>query len=89
MQQFCLGAGLAVDEWIEEFGSGMNLRRRAFLDLVERIEEGRIKRLLVAHKDRLVRFGFEFLRGLRNAMGVRLRWSIRNNSPLSGKWWRL
>ena len=34
MQTFCLGAGLAVDEWIEEVGGGMNFKRKKFLSLV-------------------------------------------------------
>jgi putative resolvase len=59
MRTFCLGAGVAVEEWIEEIGGGLNFKRRKFLDLMDRIERFEIKHLLVAHKDRLVRFGFE------------------------------
>jgi len=60
MRQFCLGAGLAVDEWIEEIGGGMNFKRKRFLSVINRIEEGEISKLIIAHKDRLVRFGFDF-----------------------------
>lgn len=60
MRQFCIGGGIAVDVWIEEFGGGMNFKRPQFLSLIERIENREIKRLIIAHKDRLVRFGFEF-----------------------------
>lgn len=61
MEKFCLGAGIAVDEWITEIGNGMNLRREELLRLMDRIEDGQIGHLLVAHKDRLARFGFEYL----------------------------
>jgi predicted site-specific integrase-resolvase len=60
MRQFCLGAGIAVDEWIEEVGGGMNFKRKKFLSIFDRIEQGEISKLIVAHKDRLVRFGFDF-----------------------------
>lgn len=60
MRQFCLGAGIAVDEWIEEIGGGMNFKRKEFLSLMDRIEQGEISKLIIAHKDRLVRFGFDF-----------------------------
>lgn len=60
MRQFCLGAGIAVDEWIEELGGGLNFKRKKFLSLIERIEQNEIKRLIVAHKDRWSRFGFSF-----------------------------
>jgi putative resolvase len=60
MEQFCLAAGIAVDEWIDEIGGGMNFKRKKFLSLVSRIASGEIEKLLIAHKDRLVRFGFDY-----------------------------
>jgi len=61
METYCLNAGIAVDEWIEEIGGGMNFKRKKFLALVERIQHGEVERLIVAHKDRLVRFGFDLI----------------------------
>ncbi|MBM0230226.1 IS607 family transposase [Micromonospora sicca] len=61
MQQFCLARGLAVDEWVSEVGGGLNLRRKKFLALMDAIDRGEVATLVVAHKDRLARFGFEFL----------------------------
>ena len=46
---------------ISDVGSGMNFKRRKFLDLMERVHKREIKLIVVAHKDRLVRFGFEFV----------------------------
>lgn len=60
MESFCLNSGISVDEWIDEVGGGMNFKRKKFLDVIERIERGEIVKLLVAHKDRLGRFGFDF-----------------------------
>jgi putative resolvase len=61
MGQFCLARGLAVDEWVREIGGGMNLRRKKFLAIMGDIERGRVGTLVIAHKDRLARFGFEYL----------------------------
>lgn len=61
MENYCLASGIAVDEWIHEVGGGMNFKRKQFLSLVDRISDGEIGRLIVAHKDRLVRFGFDLL----------------------------
>ncbi|WP_051742115.1 IS607 family transposase [Streptomyces xylophagus] len=61
METFCLGAGIAVDDWVQEVGEGMNLRRKEFLALMDRIEQGEIARLVIAHKDRLARFGFDLI----------------------------
>ena len=39
----------------------MNLRRKKFLALMDDIERGLVSALVVAHKDRLARFGFDYL----------------------------
>lgn len=59
MEQYCLGAGIAVDEWVHEIAGGMNFKRKKFLDIVDRIQCGEIAKIIVAHKDRLMRFGFD------------------------------
>jgi putative resolvase len=51
-------------EVISETGSGLNFRRKKFLAILERIIDGDIKRLVVAHPDRLVRFGYELVKWL-------------------------
>lgn len=61
MEEFCRGRGLAVDEWVREVGGGMNLKRKKFLALMDAIERGEVATLVIAHKDRLARFGFEYL----------------------------
>lgn len=61
MEQFCLARGLAVDEWVKEVGGGMNLTRPRLLAVMDAIETGQVATLVVAHKDRLARFGFEYL----------------------------
>ncbi len=61
LEQFCLARGLAVDEWVSEIGGGMNLTRRKFLSVMDAIERGEIATLVIAHQDRLARFGFDYL----------------------------
>ena len=60
MEQFCLGRGLAVDDWRSEIGGGLNFKRKVFLDLFEQIERRELALLVIAHKDRLSRFGFDY-----------------------------
>jgi len=60
METFCTAGAIPVDEWIEEIGGGLNFKRKKFLQLMSDIQQGRIAKLLVAHKDRLVRFGFDY-----------------------------
>lgn len=59
MESYCLAAAIPVDQWIQEVGGGMNFKRKHFLSIIDRIQRGEIARLLIAHKDRLMRFGFD------------------------------
>lgn len=61
METFCLARGVVVDEWITEVGGGMNFNRKKFLGIIDRISDGEVSRLIVAHKDRLTRFGFDLV----------------------------
>lgn len=60
LRDYCARHGYQPDEWIEEIGSGLNYQRKHFNRLMEQIELGQVQRLIIAHKDRLVRFGFEW-----------------------------
>jgi putative resolvase len=60
LRDYCVRHGFTVDEWIEEVGSGLNYQRTAFNRLMERIELGQVRRVIIAHQDRLVHFGFEW-----------------------------
>ncbi|MBK5963756.1 IS607 family transposase [Thiocystis minor] len=81
METYCLGAGIAVDEWIQEIGGGMNFKRKRFLTLVEQIGRGEIRQLLVAHKDRLMRFGFDLFEHLAQHNGCEV--VVANQESLS------
>ena len=72
MENFCSSSGIVVDEWISEVGGGMNMKRPKFLDLVFRISQGQVCHLLVSHKDRLSRFGFDLIEGLAERMGCKI-----------------
>jgi hypothetical protein len=64
MERFCIARGLAVDEWLTEIGGGMDLTRREFLAVMDAIERGEIATLVIAHQDRLARFGLDYLEGV-------------------------
>lgn len=59
-------------ELITEVGSGLNFKRRKFLDLLERILKHDISILVIAYSDRLVRFGFPLIEWLCQKAGCKL-----------------
>src|SRR5713101_2533449 len=60
LEVYCKQHSIKVDEWMSDIGSGLNYKRKQFNRLMEQIELGQVRRLIIAHKDRLVRFGFEW-----------------------------
>jgi predicted site-specific integrase-resolvase len=72
MEQYCLASGIAVDEWIQEVGGGMNFKRKKFQALLDRLVRGEIAQLLIAHKDRLMRFGFDLFEHLATHYGCEI-----------------
>ncbi|NEN93388.1 MAG: IS607 family transposase [Okeania sp. SIO3H1] len=46
-------------ETIKEIGGGLNFKRKKLLKLLSQILKGNVQRVIVAHKDRLARFGFD------------------------------
>lgn len=72
MEDFCVARGLANVEFIDEVGGGLNFKRRHFLEIIDRVVRGEISHLIVAHKDRLTRFGFDLLKHLCDSHGCEL-----------------
>jgi len=64
--------GYSVDQVIKDIGSGMNLQRKGFLKLIEMAEEGILDTIIIAYKDRLVRFGYDFFEWFFGKHGVKL-----------------
>lgn len=48
-------------EVIEELSSGINEKRKGIRKLVKLVFSGRVNRILIEYKDRLARFGYEYL----------------------------
>jgi putative resolvase len=60
LEAYCKQLSFTVDEWLSDIGSGLNYKRKQFNRLMELVELGQVRRLVIAHKDRLVRFGYGY-----------------------------
>src|SRR5512135_3597503 len=61
LEQWCEQHRISVDEWVMEIGGGLNFERKQFLRLVDSIMAGEIACVVLAHQDRLARFGYKLL----------------------------
>lgn len=48
-------------EIVKDIGSALNWKRRGLVSILERVFNGEIDEVVVSHKDRLCRFGFELI----------------------------
>lgn len=51
-------------ELVTDIGSGINFERQGFKKILEQLFDGEIKTVVVAHRERFVRFGFSFFEWL-------------------------
>jgi predicted site-specific integrase-resolvase len=81
LMQYANAKGLIVDEVFEDVGSGLNYNRKKWNKLIEDCMLGLIKTILVAHKDRFIRFGFDWFERFLKSNGVEI--IVVNNEKLS------
>jgi len=61
VSKFCNANGWVINEIVKEVGSGLNDERKK---LIKILQDKEVKRIVVEHKDRLTRFGFNYLKTL-------------------------
>jgi len=66
LADYCAAKGYQVSKVVKEIGSGVNDNRAKFLAL---LEDQRISRIIVEHKDRATRFGFRYVETLLSGQG--------------------
>lgn len=57
---FCTQKKITSFEIVKEIGGGLNFNRPKFLEILDSVERNEVKMLVIAHKDRLSRFGFDW-----------------------------
>ena len=69
LEMYCASYGWSY-EVISDLGSGMNYRKKGLTQLLDMIVEGKVGRLVLTHKDRLLWFGSEIVFTLCEAKNV-------------------
>lgn len=69
LESFCAAQGWTY-EVITDVGSGLNYHKRGLKLLISRICSGEVGRLVISHKDRLLRFGSELVFSLCEHFGT-------------------
>lgn len=73
LYEFSNKNGYALKEQIEDIKSGMSFEdRRGFVKLLKKVTNYEVKNVIIEHKDRLVRFGFELIKMLFEKYGTNI-----------------
>lgn len=81
LKQYANAKGIIIDEIFEDIGSGLNYNRKKWNKLLEDCMLGVIKTIIISHKDRFIRFGFDWFERFIKSNGVEL--IVVNNENLS------
>lgn len=80
LETYCSAKGWRT-EVISDLGSGMNFNKKGLAKLLEIILHKRTKRLVLTHKDRLLRFGSELVFTLCELQGIEIVIIHRGEKP--------
>lgn len=58
LRQYANAKGYIIASVITDIGSGLNYERKKWNELLRQIEERRVSKVIVSHKDRFIRFGY-------------------------------
>lgn len=81
LQQYANAKGLIVDEIIEDLGSGLNYNRKKWNKLIDESINGQVSKIIITHKDRFIRFGYDWFERFLLNLGVEI--IVVNNEKLS------
>ena len=69
LEMFCTARGWTF-EMVSDLGSGLNYQKEGLRSLLDGIVSGRVGRLVITHKDRLLRFGADLVFSMCEAKSV-------------------
>ena len=61
IKNYANGNGMIIGKYFSDVGSGLNYKRENFLKMIELVMERKVDKIFVTYKDRVVRFGFDFM----------------------------
>ena len=82
LESFCAANGWTY-EVMQDLGSGMNYQKKGLQQLLKRICSGQVGRLVLTHKDRLLRFGSELVFAICEAYHTEVVIINQGEAPMS------
>lgn len=71
VKTYMIARGYQFD-MIRDIGSGINYNKKGLNQLIDRITNGEIEKVVILYKDRFIRFGYELIENLCNKYGTEI-----------------
>lgn len=73
LEEFCAKSGLVINKSFSDIGSGIDFsKRKQFMKLLDLVETHKIEKVVITHKDRLSRVGFDMFKSLFEKHGCQI-----------------
>lgn len=73
LSNFCINAGISIDRSFEDIASGISFeKRKDFFKMLDLILAYKVDKVVIAHKDRISRIGFELFKHLFAKFGTEI-----------------
>ena len=79
LMEYCKEGGFGNISAYTDITSGLNARRKGLLRVLKKVSRGQTARLVITYRDRLTRFGYEYLEHFCNQFGCRIIAISENN----------
>lgn len=81
LKQYANAKGIIIDEIYEDIGSGLNYNRKKWNEIIDNSIKGEIKVIIIAYKDRFIRFGYDWFEKFLKSNGTEI--IVVNNESVS------
>ncbi len=72
LREYCEENNLKITHELTDVASGLNAKRNGVLKLCKLVTKGKISKVVITYKDRLTRFGFDYLKNYFESYGVQI-----------------
>jgi putative resolvase len=81
LREYCGENKIKITAELSDVASGLNARRNGILKLCKLVVKGKISKVVITYKDRLTRFGFDYLKNYFDSYGVQIITTKARQTP--------
>lgn len=81
LKTYANSKGIIIESVISDIGSGLNFKRKNWNKLIDESIAGNVSEIIIAHKDRFLRFGYDWFEKFLLDKGVKIT-VVNNETPI-------